>query len=257
MDASEIAIAVRQELNRRGLSPYRAARLAGLPDNTFRYVLEGRDSRLSKLLDVCDALELECYIGPSRPEPDSVETAIPPQVEAGAQSLVRAVTDAGGNPIPDDLWPELARRRGGAMKAVPIGQGFDLIRRYTDDVRLAAGDGSPGEGETVGAHVAFRSAWLRSRGWRAGELSLIDVIGNSMAPTLENGDTVMVHHGRRAPRDGAIFALRGPGGPTVKRLRKREGWWADSDNEQHRPRALSEDDEIVGQVVWATRSLPI
>lgn len=98
---------------------------------------------------------------------------------------------------------------------------------------------------------------MRSRGWCPGELSLIDVIGNNMTPTQEDGDTVMVNHGRRAPRDGVIFALRGPAGPVVKRLRQRGGWWANSDNDQHRSRALSEDDEIVGQVVWATRSLPI
>ena len=39
-----------------------------MPDNAIRYLLEGRDSSISRLAQICDALGLEFYVG--RPRAD-------------------------------------------------------------------------------------------------------------------------------------------------------------------------------------------
>ena len=77
------------------------------------------------------------------------------------------------------------------------------------------------------------------------------VAGDSMVPTIHAGDSALVDHSQREPRGGLIFALSTEDGPLVKRIRQRvDGWWADSDNDAYEPRVLTEDDIVIGRVVW-------
>lgn len=58
------------------------------------------------------------------------------------------------------------------------------------------------------------------------------VRGRSMAPTLCDGDRLLVAYGRR-PVPGDVVVVRLPGrGVSVKRLLRREpeGWWVERDN---------------------------
>ena len=64
---SDVVSAVRDELARQGTNAFRAARSAKLPDDSIRYLLDGREPKLSRLIDVCRALGLEFYVGPPRP----------------------------------------------------------------------------------------------------------------------------------------------------------------------------------------------
>ncbi|MDD9822514.1 MAG: hypothetical protein OXU98_06490 [Gammaproteobacteria bacterium] len=64
MDAHQIQAVIRGEIARQKTNPYRVAREAGLPENAVRYAAEGRDSRLSRLVAIADALGLEFRLGP-------------------------------------------------------------------------------------------------------------------------------------------------------------------------------------------------
>jgi signal peptidase I len=62
----------------------------------------------------------------------------------------------------------------------------------------------------------------------------VRISGPSMAPTLRDGDVVVVRHGR-APRPGDVVLARYrsmPDRPVVKRVVRAEedGWWLASDN---------------------------
>ena len=70
----EIAAVVRRALRTRNTTAFRAARDAGLPGNAIRHLLEGRDSRISRLAEICDALGLELYVGRPRAHPGSAST---------------------------------------------------------------------------------------------------------------------------------------------------------------------------------------
>jgi len=140
----------------------------------------------------------------------------------------------------------------------PPADGYDYVRRYAEDVRLAAGSGTTVENEHVAGHVAFRRDWMRRHGLRAESCSLVEVTGDSMEPDLFDGDSALVDHSRRDPVEGAIFALRTLDGPLVKRLRFHdERWWASSDNDspQNPSRPLDADDRIIGRVVWYSHGI--
>ena len=140
----------------------------------------------------------------------------------------------------------------------PPAHGYEYVRRYADDVRLAAGSGTTVENEQVAGHVAFRRDWMRGRGLRAERCSLVDVTGDSMEPELFDGDSALVDHSRCDPVEGEILALRTLEGPLVKRLRFHdERWWASSDNDssENAPRPLNADDRIIGRVVWWSHTI--
>ena len=64
--AIDFAEAVRRRLAERGQSQYRAAVNSGLPQDAIRAVLNGHVPRLTRAEQICRALGMELYIGPSR-----------------------------------------------------------------------------------------------------------------------------------------------------------------------------------------------
>ncbi len=130
------------------------------------------------------------------------------------------------------------------------------------DVGASAGGGAAVDGERTRAHAAFDPAWLRRvASGGADQLSIIRVEGDSMAPTLADGDEILVDRADATGRlrDG-IYVLRLEGALMVKRLAFNPAArtvtirsdnpaypsWADCD-----PATV----ELVGRAVWVGRRL--
>jgi phage repressor protein C with HTH and peptisase S24 domain len=87
-------------------------------------------------------------------------------------------------------------------------------------------------------------------------LGRVLVRGNSMEPTLRDGDQLLVRYGGRA-RPGGLVLVRLPGRPlSVKRLAFRDaaGWWVERDNpaegvDSWQVGAVPESD-VVATVTW-------
>lgn len=85
-------------------------------------------------------------------------------------------------------------------------------------VTAAAGTGRVADERLIRAERLPRAA-LRDAGVAPGDASLIMVAGDSMAPTLLDGDRLLVDRAdRRLPPRGAIFVLRRDDAVMVKRL---------------------------------------
>jgi phage repressor protein C with HTH and peptisase S24 domain len=107
--------------------------------------------------------------------------------------------------------------------------------------------------------MAFDAAWLRDLGVRRS--SIIRVDGESMVPTLGNGDEIMVDHDDAAERlrDG-VYVLHLDGVLMVKRIAigpLRGRFSVLSDNPHFRDWADIDPAlvRIVGRVVWTGRRL--
>jgi hypothetical protein len=125
----------------------------------------------------------------------------------------------------------------------------------------SAGAGSLDEDERAAGAVGFDRTWLRSLGTQAEMLSIIKVDGESMAPTLGDGDDIMVDRsdGAERLRDG-IYVLRLDGVLMVKRiaLGPLRGRFSVLSDNPHYPGWPDVDPalvEIVGRVVWTGRRL--
>jgi hypothetical protein len=125
----------------------------------------------------------------------------------------------------------------------------------------SAGQGSLDEDERAAGVMAFDARWLRHLGVRPQRVSIIRVDGESMAPTLNDGDDIMVDHDDDAGRlrDG-VYVLRLDGVLMVKRIAMgpRRGWFSVVSDNPHYPDWADIDPalvDIVGRVVWSGRRL--
>ena len=155
----------------------------------------------------------------------------------------------------------------GAPDAARVPQSPRGLARLAGDLvavpRLAlgasAGSGALEQDESAAGALAFDTRWLRNLGGRPDMLSLIRVDGESMAPTLNDGDDIMVDRsdGVERLRDG-IYVLRMDDVLMVKRVALAPGrgrFSVRSDNplyptwEDIDPALVA----IVGRVIWTGR----
>jgi hypothetical protein len=147
----------------------------------------------------------------------------------------------------------------GGASAAPAEEGLVSVARL--DVRASAGPGALDSDERQLGRIGFDSTWLRRvglGGGRADRLSVIRVDGDSMSPTLSDGDEILVDgdDGAGRLRDG-IYVLRidetllvkrvalGPGGRlSVRSDNEAYPGWPDVD-----PGGV----DVVGRVVWVGR----
>ena len=101
--------------------------------------------------------------------------------------------------------------------AGPGGGDFLFVRTY--DVAAAAGEGIIIDQEHATGTLAFRMDWLRGV-TRAtpDELAVITVRGDSMHPTLADGDTILVDLTQQAAAGDGIYVVRFGDYVLVKRL---------------------------------------
>jgi phage repressor protein C with HTH and peptisase S24 domain len=129
-------------------------------------------------------------------------------------------------------------------------------------VRASAGAGAVGEDQPMAPYFAFDAAWLRALTAAPSDgLTMIRVEGDSMAPTLNAGDDILVDHAdcARGLRDG-IYVLRVDDALLVKRLAIHPFGGrvtVQSDNATYPDwpdRAIDELD-CIGRVIWAGRRI--
>lgn len=161
-----------------------------------------------------------------------------------SSSANRAATFLGVNP----LWliegkgPKRANPR--AAQESVTHQGVIRISEEDDDQEDA--DRVP---------VFFTVKWMRKRGLSPDKLLTARVVGDSMAPSLLEGDTVIINVDDKTPQEGDVFAVSIHNDPVVmKRFRRESGfWWLYSDwpmQVQYPPKKLDDDVKVVGRVVF-------
>lgn len=128
-------------------------------------------------------------------------------------------------------------------------------------VGASAGSGSSVDDERIEAGFAFDPRWLRRLGADTRALSIISVEGDSMAPTLNDGDDILVDSADAAARlrDG-IYVLRMDDALMVKRVARLPGAGRisiKSDNPLYPswPDLAADTVMLVGRVVWTGRKV--
>lgn len=137
---------------------------------------------------------------------------------------------------------------------------FVTVPRY--DVEACAGHGAVIHSEQIVDHLAFRSDWVRhALGVQQSDLALISVKGDSMEPTLSNGDLILLDMHQGSVEDNAIYALQHNGTLLVKRIQRRldGSVVVSSDNPRYEAEVIRAEDvealRVVGRVVWAGRRM--
>ena len=146
----------------------------------------------------------------------------------------------------------------GAPLSLPV-VANDLIAIPRLAVRASAGPGALAENERAAGTLGFDARFLRRLSGNPSALSAIRVTGDSMEPTLVDGDDILVDRADTDLRD-SIWVLRIEGALNVKRLAVNPVTRAvtirsDSPAYPDWPDCDLSKVEIVGRVVWFGRRL--
>jgi phage repressor protein C with HTH and peptisase S24 domain len=145
----------------------------------------------------------------------------------------------------------------GAMRVVAVDDDAPgILRIPLGTLKLRAGvngvaiEPDRRDGGTLGISLN----WVRRKGYDPDQLIAMPVAGDSMAPTIYEGDTVIINKADKRLVDGAVYAINFDGEPIVKRMARDAGqWWMMSDNPDQRRyfrRAChGQDCIIIGRVV--------
>lgn len=126
--------------------------------------------------------------------------------------------------------------------------------------RAAAGFGYENPHVETVATLAFKLDWLRTKGVKAESLFVMYADGDSMWPTIDDHDVLLVDTARSEPTDGHVFVLTSADkGAIVKRLVQSPlGSWiirSDNDDKDEYPDLLLSRSEVnehrvIGRVIW-------
>lgn len=134
---------------------------------------------------------------------------------------------------------------------------FIEIEDYRE-VRLSAGGGAFNNDYGEIAKTKVETAWLQARRLKAKDCAMFLVSGESMYPTLKDGEEIIVDRSKRELAEGKIFVLNHNGSMLVKKVQfTYDGVELISDNPAYRPLKLNAEEAnnlmIIGQVVRGYR----
>ena len=121
------------------------------------------------------------------------------------------------------------------------------------EVRLSAGGGAFNNGYEEITTTKVERAWLQSRRLKAKDCAMFLVSGESMYPTLKDGEEIIVDRSKRELTEGKIFVLNHNGSMLVKKVQFTYGGVElISDNPSYRPLKLDTEEAnslvVIGQV---------
>ncbi|WP_176514343.1 LexA family transcriptional regulator [Pseudomonas faucium] len=186
--------------------------------------------------------------------------------------LMRAVPGVGGvigaviGASAGAMSAQLDQKREPVLAETPLPEGSDhdaLDGRYAYvpqyDAKAAAGLGSENPHVEIRSTLAFKRDWLKVKGARAEQLIVIYAEGESMWPTINDRDVLLVDRSKVDPIDRQVFVLAGSDGTIVKRLIQGPlGQWilrSDNEDKDSHPdryylRSNENEHRIIGQVIW-------
>jgi len=146
----------------------------------------------------------------------------------------------------------------GAPESFAQRGGLRLVPKLA--VGASAGPGAIDAEDMLAGKIGFDEKWLKSLASDPAALSMIRVSGDSMAPTLEDGEDIMVDaSAAKLPLRDGIHIIRMDDELLVKRLARGPGGrlsilsdnpaWPDWED------VMAGDVAVIGRVVWAGRRL--
>ncbi|MEC4239122.1 LexA family transcriptional regulator [Pseudomonas sp. DSV-1] len=205
-------------------------------------------STVSQYMNGKVALNLDALVKLARVldfEPSEVSPTLADGVRMHVSTSVARESDASTPlPGPADIDGDLDER-------------YAFIPQY--DAKAAAGLGSENAHVEIRSTLAFKRDWLRMKGVNPQSLIVIYAEGESMWPTINDRDVLLVDRSRVEPTSKHIYVLTSTDkGTIVKRLiQTAMGDWiirSDNNDEEYPDRTLSRSEfnehHILGRVIW-------
>jgi phage repressor protein C with HTH and peptisase S24 domain len=128
----------------------------------------------------------------------------------------------------------------------------DFIFMPRNRIRFSSGREGILRSDQVVDSIAFRAEWVKKRlSTESRDLLLIEVVGDSMAPTVEDGDLILADLAEPRFRQDGIYLLRHDSGLAVKRIQRRPDGklLIRSDNPKYEAMVVPTVN-VIGRVIW-------
>lgn len=150
---------------------------------------------------------------------------------------------------------------GGRYGEIPSKEDYVVISQY--DVYGSCGNGALIGDVTVKGGIVFKRQWLDSLGSKPENLATIYAQGDSMSPTIQDGQVLLIDTSEITPKSSKIYIICIDGQLYIKRLINIfDGWIMRSDNPDKStypdvplsPERIASID-IQGRVIWQAGAL--
>lgn len=171
-------------------------------------------------------------------------------------SLGERITPAGHAPPEEETGTGRIAGTHRRIRLPELNEGFfDFVPMA--EAKLNAGGGGVVMSEQYGELYAFRKDWLRNVASSVSNIVLMMVEGESMTPTISDGDTVMIDMGRRRIKSGSIYAIGIEDTIIIKRLEYLVNGKTRIISDNRREYAPYDADtaeiRIIGEVIWCAK----
>ncbi|MGX2968768.1 XRE family transcriptional regulator [Ursidibacter sp. B-7004-1] len=162
----------------------------------------------------------------------------------------------GEEPTAKENFIEKAFQRAGQL----LQEGISMINGYPS-INVSAGFGSFNEGVTQPeGQEPYSDALLASLGVKASNCGVFWANGDSMQPTIDDGDQLLVDLSKKEVKGNKIYLVQNDESVWVKRVRVEWNYVElISDNKEYRPIQITSEEaqnlQIIGQVVHIGHSL--
>lgn len=137
----------------------------------------------------------------------------------------------------------------------------DLVFAPMFDVQASAGVGAEVVAEDIEDYFAFNKSFLsRQLNVSSEQLVFVSISGDSMLPTLHDGDRVLVDMSQKSVNHEGLYLLQSEDGLMAKRLSDKQGELSVvSDNPDYEnwviPLEARENNPVAGKIVWCGRTI--
>lgn len=239
----------RQEL---GFTQGELAQKSGLSRNSIQKLEKSGNPKSENLVALCRALSVSTDWLLGLDSTDPYETGHPGShlrvSEVGARSIIDEGSLSPARNLVVPMADDLDEKETYNYALVPLAEAF-----------LSAGGGAFVPSEKATKMMAFRKDWLNTYATSLTNVILMFVQGDSMSPTIMDGDMVMVDLGRRSIHDGGIYAIGKADTISIKRLELLVAGQVRviSDNRTEYPPYEVDlpDLRIIGRIIWYAREL--
>ncbi|AYM56339.1 LexA family transcriptional regulator [Agrobacterium tumefaciens] len=214
---------------------------ADISDSMLRKYLEGSMPGLDKLIKIADAADVTLdWLAANRGPMHASSPAYEPDIVVHG---------------PDGPVMTLEVKSYGADHSTDL----TLVPRL--DIQASAGVGALALQEQAVELMAFQSAWLRSIGVAPSFARIITARGDSMEPTIRDGDVLLIDTSVAEVRDNGIYCVVYGNMLLVKRVHPRMNGSLQliSDNAVYPPEEVPAAEvpglSVAGRVMWYSRSL--
>lgn len=223
------------------------AAASGIAPGTLQKIIQGKtDPSLSSIDALCKVMKVSLdWIVSGKPDP----TELPERV-------VRSL-GAGGGSVVSGMFPATKRQ-----SQAPAVDDDEFIKvPFFNGIEASAGGGALAIDQAPDVTLAFRPEWIRKHSASGRGLQAIRVRGDSMEPTLRNGDLIVIDTESVNPSDG-LYVVNLGDELLVKRLQRLSPTRLviASDNplagsSEIDLRDESQQPRIIGRVIWLGRDL--